>query len=53
MCSMFLMFTDQIFEDVKTICNTFTELWCAQEELGNPARLIQPGRGPQRIRRRY
>jgi hypothetical protein len=36
-CTMFIMFTDELFLGFETICSTVTGLWYGQEELGYPA----------------
>jgi hypothetical protein len=41
MCTMLVMFTDELFLGFETICCTLTELWYGQEELGYPALLIR------------
>jgi hypothetical protein len=39
-CTMFLMFTDELFLGFETICSNFTGLWYGQEELGCDAIFI-------------
>jgi hypothetical protein len=36
-CTMFVMFTDELFLGFETICSNFTGLWYGQEELVYPA----------------
>jgi hypothetical protein len=38
-CTIFVMFTDELFLGFETKCNTLTGLWYGQEELGYPALL--------------
>jgi hypothetical protein len=39
-CTMFVIFTDELFQGFETICNTLIGLWYGQEELGYSVLLI-------------